>query len=320
MIQSILCENKIDLEVQLIENFIKVTKIIGSNSARLNTKINSITITSDNEQNILQMCEIVTELIQYEYISEEYVEALERINQDFHRSQIIKFKFKNTNLKEVHQKDIKPYPDLQILELKNNHIEVIEEDLFDENPNLINVNFQDNRIWFFDAYAVKKLKNLGSLSKLLLQNNVCINKDFKNPFNNDTELSEISEKCFKFSDRKLIELLSKESSNIGAQTLENLKTELIEVQRILSDNDNLHDSNWLILSLLGIIFLLIAAIIFMIIFIFKTKKKVKPFLTDTAKFNAFQTSPAVCFDDDAVNYEIPVIYDENVYAEIEMTR
>ena len=208
------CDEKINLEAKLDgspDHYLRV--VLSSTPSKPNMKVNIINITNKNHNSILNIVEIVTEFINYEHISEGYVEALQKVDDRFDGSLITKFKFLNTSLKEVHQKDIKPYPELQILELDKNNIEVIEGDLFDENPKLINVSLQDNRIWFIHVNAGTKLTSIPSLRSFLLLKNDCINKDYNHPFTktNGQDINEIFKVCFLNHNAKLFQSLSKDT-------------------------------------------------------------------------------------------------------------
>lgn len=198
----------IDLKGDIISKYFLIQQTLNPVNSKNspttpNMKVRSITFNNYVDKDMLEnINEIVAEHIKYEYISEGYVEALNSIKIEgssikLDASQFIKFKFLNTSLKEVHQKDIKPYQNLQILQLNENHIEVIEGDLFDANHKLKEVNLQNNRIWFIHANAVTKLKNIPSLEFLLLLNNACINKDYKHPPTkaNGQDISEVFGIC-----------------------------------------------------------------------------------------------------------------------------
>jgi len=52
----------------------------------------------------------------------------------------------STGLKEIHQSDLKDYPKLINLWLWNSNLEIIEENLFEFNPNLEAINLNSNKI------------------------------------------------------------------------------------------------------------------------------------------------------------------------------
>jgi len=82
--------------------------------------------------------------------------------------------FCGTQLKEVHQSDLKPFPQLRVLYFHNNLIEIIEEGLFEYNPELEFIYLDKNKISHIDP---KVFDNLSKLSSLYLSSNICINSN-----------------------------------------------------------------------------------------------------------------------------------------------
>lgn len=76
-------------------------------------------------------------------------------------------------IKEIHQSDLKPFPELVSLDLWENDIEVLEEGLFDFNPNLAGFWIFHNKIFHID-YQV--FDNLSKLIYIDMFMNVCIDK------------------------------------------------------------------------------------------------------------------------------------------------
>ncbi|CAG9810640.1 unnamed protein product [Chironomus riparius] len=83
----------------------------------------------------------------------------------------------NCNLKEVHQEDLKPFPNLVELYLRFNELEVLEEGLFDFNPDLEYIYIWNNKIVHI---APNVFDHLSKLSYLYLLSNSCIDKEAKN--------------------------------------------------------------------------------------------------------------------------------------------
>ncbi|CAH1734134.1 unnamed protein product [Chironomus riparius] len=77
----------------------------------------------------------------------------------------------NSNLKEVHQEDLKPYPRLIEIALHYNSIEVLEEGLFDFNPDLVYIDMSNNKIVHVEP---KVFDHLSKLMTLHLDSNICI--------------------------------------------------------------------------------------------------------------------------------------------------
>ncbi|CAG9810596.1 unnamed protein product [Chironomus riparius] len=81
------------------------------------------------------------------------------------------------NLKEVHQEDLKPFPNLVELYLRFNDLEVLEEGLFDFNPDLHYIGLNYNKIVYIGPNVFDHLTKLRDLS---LHSNLCISKEAKN--------------------------------------------------------------------------------------------------------------------------------------------
>jgi len=77
------------------------------------------------------------------------------------------------NLKEIHQSDLKPFPNLVFFYLPNNYIEVLEEGLFDYNPNLEALGFDGSKVSHIDSNVFDKLDKL---SYFWSGSNACISK------------------------------------------------------------------------------------------------------------------------------------------------
>jgi len=77
----------------------------------------------------------------------------------------------NSGLKEIHQSDLKDFPKLMNLFLPANNLEIIEENLFEFNPNLKWINLNSNKISHIDPTV---FDNLTKLSRLYLGTNSCI--------------------------------------------------------------------------------------------------------------------------------------------------
>ena len=75
-------------------------------------------------------------------------------------------------VKEIHQSDLKPFPKLVICGFMDNDIEIIENDLFDYNPNIELVSFWNNKILIIGSNV---FDNLPKLNWLYLDSNRCIN-------------------------------------------------------------------------------------------------------------------------------------------------
>ncbi|XP_070508932.1 putative leucine-rich repeat-containing protein DDB_G0290503 [Chironomus tepperi] len=81
------------------------------------------------------------------------------------------------NLMEVHQEDLKPFSNLVELRIQTNSIEVLEEGLFDFNPDLEFIALDSNKIVHIEPNI---FDHLTKLSSLYLQSNSCITKYAQN--------------------------------------------------------------------------------------------------------------------------------------------
>ncbi|XP_070491638.1 leucine-rich repeat-containing protein 15-like [Chironomus tepperi] len=75
-------------------------------------------------------------------------------------------------IKEIHQSDLKPFPNLVNLYLENNEIEYLEPGLFEFNPHLQGVSFLDNKVTKIDPTV---FDSLPQLQNIWLNQNPCIN-------------------------------------------------------------------------------------------------------------------------------------------------
>jgi len=77
-------------------------------------------------------------------------------------------------LKEIHQSDLKVFPNLVYFKLSLNEIEVIEEGLFDFNPHLELVGFEEPKIIHIDPNV---FDNLAKLSDFWFEDVPCVTKE-----------------------------------------------------------------------------------------------------------------------------------------------
>lgn len=95
-------------------------------------------------------------------------------------------------LKRISHSDLKEFSKLQILLMPNNHIEVLEKDLFKYNPQLKAIVLNHNKIKHI-AYDV--LSPLRSLTKIFLYKNVCIDSVGLNSMQMVELVAEMNEHC-----------------------------------------------------------------------------------------------------------------------------
>ncbi|CAG9811038.1 unnamed protein product [Chironomus riparius] len=77
-----------------------------------------------------------------------------------------------SKLKEIHQDDLKAYTKLNYLFLSTNNIEIIEDGLFDFQPDIQVIKFEDSKIFHISSSV---FDNLSKLTTLSLAGNSCTN-------------------------------------------------------------------------------------------------------------------------------------------------
>jgi len=109
----------------------------------------------------------------------------------------------NSDLKEVHQSDLRPFSKLKELDLRGNQIKIIDEDLFEFNNELEYISFAYNKIFHIHPDV---FDNLILLKYLKLKSNKCISTNVKDSADEVRELiSTLSHQCLSFEYRFLNE-------------------------------------------------------------------------------------------------------------------
>lgn len=98
----------------------------------------------------------------------------------------------NSKLREIHQVDLKVFPDLRHLSLRGNEIQVIEKDLFEFNTNLEVVSFNHNHIKHIDPNVFDALTNIKVLQLAL---NPCLSHSLNIERNPKYIILEAQHKC-----------------------------------------------------------------------------------------------------------------------------
>jgi len=93
--------------------------------------------------------------------------------------------FLSANLKEIHQEDLKPFPKLEYFQIHSFSFEIVEQGLFDFNPNLEVIIFESCKIFHIHPTV---FDNLSKLTSLLLSGNPCISK---NSYGNKSSVIEV---------------------------------------------------------------------------------------------------------------------------------
>jgi len=139
--------------------------------------------------------------------------------------------FHINGFKEIHQSDLKPFPKLiEFLVILSYQLEILEEGLFDFNPDLEYVNLHTNKITHIDP---KVFDSLPKLRKLYLSSNTCINKDSYDRTAVLNLIKELKTMCnnsdYSILDQKL-KFLESESKSLNfsdfKEELENLESKI----------------------------------------------------------------------------------------------
>jgi len=141
-------------------------------------------------------------------------------------------RFDNVGLKEIHQSDLKPFPKLieLLVEVSRNQIEILEEGLFDFNPDLEYIYLYQNKITHIDPNVFDSLTKLRHLE---LQSNTCINKYAYDRTSVQNLINELKTMCnnsdYSILDQKL-KFLESESKSLNSNDfkveLENLESKI----------------------------------------------------------------------------------------------
>lgn len=203
-----------------------------------NMTIKSITI-NENKNKIDSMIEILFRDDEIFYIPHGFYGVY---------TQIIKFTVVRSKLKEIHQSDFSQFPELKILWLYDNDLEILENNLFEKNLKLEEIEFQNNKIWFIGDETFTKLST--SILKLNFSNNFCINLDFNSGSESWISIIENLKNCaenkiLNFVKVKLenqILSLKKENLEKFDQIQESLEKLSLKIESVSEVSSNDHES------------------------------------------------------------------------------
>ncbi|XP_070495405.1 putative leucine-rich repeat-containing protein DDB_G0290503 [Chironomus tepperi] len=99
---------------------------------------------------------------------------------------------RHCGLKEVHQSDLKPFPELIYLALRGNEIQVIEADLFEFNPKLKNIEIGESHVLHIDLNV---FDDLPALIDLNLVDVPCFDGYYYARSDLQTIIQKVKEKC-----------------------------------------------------------------------------------------------------------------------------
>jgi len=138
---------------------------------------------------------------------------------------------KDGRLKEIHQSDLKQYPNLVVLDLFKNDIEVLEDGLFAYNPDLVYVSFYSNKVCYI---APNIFDHLTKLRWLQFKDNECMNQNADDSLTAVEGLVKVINKnvcsCPGYTNQKLkFEILLLQFNFLGYQTFKK-KLESFEIE------------------------------------------------------------------------------------------
>jgi len=128
----------------------------------------------------------------------------------------------HSQLKEIHQNDLKFYTKLEFLDLFDNDIEIIEDDLFKFNPNLEAISLHSNKVFHVGPNVFNGLIKLHSLSFVV---NRCADMFADNDFGKVGTI--ISDIMFACNDHNYLRIEDEfKKLNKSSQNLKDLESEL----------------------------------------------------------------------------------------------
>ena len=145
----------------------------------------------------------------------------------------------SSSLKEIKKVDLEPFTKLRFIYLTNNHIEFLENDLFEGNLNLEIVNIDLNRIRLVGIEILKPLTNLKQISLL---NNQCINEAASNSSAIDALSKTLVEKCSPSYVHYFMQKISNLEKQIN-QTNQEQKAEKSRITSLKSRIDSITDES-----------------------------------------------------------------------------
>lgn len=96
------------------------------------------------------------------------------------------------NLTAITQADLKPFPNLKQLIVKDNDVQELSADVFDFNKKLISLDFTNNNLNLIPENTFSQLESLESIS---LADNVCVNKSASGKIGIQEIVQEIATGC-----------------------------------------------------------------------------------------------------------------------------
>jgi len=139
-----------------------------------------------------------------------------------------------SGLKEIHQCDLKDFPKMELLYLFGNNLEILEENLFEFNPNLEIISLRYNKISHIDPNVFNKLTKLHSLN---FESNKCVTSSATNPSEVKTIIRIANYRCTNSDYSNLeqkVKILEIESKNTNS---ENLKEKVEKLENEIKNSE-----------------------------------------------------------------------------------
>lgn len=141
---------------------------------------------------------------------------------------LVGFLFYTTDIKEIHQSDLKPFHYLEMLSMYENQIEVLEDGLFEFNPRLQFILFSHTRLTHIDPHV---FDNLPKLTNLRLEKNPCIDLMAEDSAEKVHSILEQSKRlCRNRMKSKKVSEVENTSMDVMMKKIENVEAELKNVQ------------------------------------------------------------------------------------------
>jgi len=139
-----------------------------------------------------------------------------------------------SGLKEIHQRDLKDFPKLELLYLFGNNLEILEENLFEFNPNLEIISLRYNKITHIDPNVFSKQNKLHSLN---FESNKCIESYATNPSEVQTIIRIANYRCTNENYSNLEQKVKKLEIESKNSKSENLKEKVKNLENEIKNSE-----------------------------------------------------------------------------------
>lgn len=151
---------------------------------------------------------------------------------------IIALVYNYASIIEVHEEDFKPFPNLRMTWMTANQIDILEENLFRNNPKLGEISFANNKIRLISVNTFSSLK---ALSYLYLDQNECIDSRASSPRTVRALVYDTKFQCFPIEADPKFEAIQRINRELKSEN-EKLKQEYEAVVKAKTVLENLNKS------------------------------------------------------------------------------